>query len=157
MDTEMMAHHCGVVAGRQLRGGWQRGGGGAGVAQQAVEVTGQPGRGAHSVVPQHVDHIIQPVQTVLHLRLDTHTYTRANMHTHTSAHTHADRSHKHTHTHTRAPTHRQTHMKTGLDFIPSFICVFYVLSSVGVAADTPMRSRVLKEEPGRTIDMREDS
>lgn len=42
-----------------------------GLVHQAVNVTGQAGRGPHSVVPQDVDHIIQSVQTVLHLRLQT--------------------------------------------------------------------------------------
>lgn len=42
-----------------------------GLVHQAVDVTGQTGRGAHSVVPQDVDHIIQSVQSVLHLRLQT--------------------------------------------------------------------------------------
>lgn len=42
-----------------------------GLVQQAVDVSGQPSRGAHSVVPQDVDDIIQSVQAVLHLRLKT--------------------------------------------------------------------------------------
>ncbi len=42
-----------------------------GLVQQAVDVSGQAGRGAHSVIPQHVDHIVQSVQSVLHLRLQT--------------------------------------------------------------------------------------
>lgn len=41
------------------------------LVQQAVDVSGQTGRGAHGVVPQDVDHIIQSVQSVLHLRLQT--------------------------------------------------------------------------------------
>lgn len=41
-----------------------------GLVQQAVDVSGQSGRGAHSVVPQDVDHVIQSVQSVLHLRLE---------------------------------------------------------------------------------------
>lgn len=41
-----------------------------GLVQQAVDVSGQTGRGAHSVVPQDVDHVIQSVQSVLHLRLE---------------------------------------------------------------------------------------
>lgn len=41
------------------------------LVQQAVGVSGQTGRGAHSVVPQDVDDIIKPVQSVLHLRLQT--------------------------------------------------------------------------------------
>ncbi|KAF3854951.1 hypothetical protein F7725_023006 [Dissostichus mawsoni] len=41
------------------------------LVQQAVDVCRQAGRGAHSVVPQDVDHIVQSVQPVLHLRLRT--------------------------------------------------------------------------------------
>lgn len=40
-----------------------------GLGQQAVDVRGQTGRGAHSVVPQDMDHIVKSVQTILHLRL----------------------------------------------------------------------------------------
>lgn len=39
------------------------------VADQAVDVVGQAGGGAHGVVPQDVDHVVQPVQAILHLRL----------------------------------------------------------------------------------------
>lgn len=40
------------------------------VVEQAVEVVGQAGGGgAHGVVPQDVDHVVQSVQTILHLRL----------------------------------------------------------------------------------------
>lgn len=41
------------------------------VVHEAMDVTGQTGSGANSVVPQNMDHIIQSVQTVLHLRLQT--------------------------------------------------------------------------------------
>lgn len=41
------------------------------LVQQAVDVSGKTGRGAHGVVPQDVDHIVKSVQTVLHLRLQT--------------------------------------------------------------------------------------
>lgn len=41
------------------------------LVQQAVDVCRQAGRRAHSVVPQDVDHIVQSVQPVLHLRLRT--------------------------------------------------------------------------------------
>lgn len=41
------------------------------VVHKAMDVTGQTGSGANSVVPQNMDHIIQSVQTVLHLRLQT--------------------------------------------------------------------------------------
>lgn len=39
------------------------------LSQQTVHVTGQTGGGAHCVVPQNKDRIIQPVQTILHSRL----------------------------------------------------------------------------------------
>lgn len=62
-----------VNHGRSVAGERQRAGGFwvavVGLVQQAVDVTGQTGRGAHSMVPQDVDHIVQSVQTVLHLRL----------------------------------------------------------------------------------------
>lgn len=41
------------------------------LVDQAVDVAGQAGGGAHGVVPQDVDHIVQSVQTILHLRLQT--------------------------------------------------------------------------------------
>lgn len=40
-----------------------------GLVQQAVDVAGQVRCGSDGVVPQNVDHIIQSVKTVLHLRL----------------------------------------------------------------------------------------
>lgn len=43
------------------------------LVQQAVDVSWQTGCGAHGVVPQDVDHIVQSVQSVLHLRLQTPT------------------------------------------------------------------------------------
>lgn len=40
------------------------------LVEQAVDVVGQAGGGgAHGVVPQDVDHVVQSVQTILHLRL----------------------------------------------------------------------------------------
>lgn len=41
------------------------------LVHQAVDVAGQAGGGAHGVVPQDVDHIVQSVQSILHLRLQT--------------------------------------------------------------------------------------
>lgn len=64
----MCVHHgWGVEGERQAAGGFPV----ALVALvgQAVEVVGQAGGGAHGVVPQHVDHVVQSVQTILHLRL----------------------------------------------------------------------------------------
>ncbi|TNN87084.1 hypothetical protein EYF80_002839 [Liparis tanakae] len=46
------------------------------LVQQAVDVRGQAGRGTHRVVPQDVDHIVQSVQSVLHLRLNTPRHNR---------------------------------------------------------------------------------
>lgn len=41
------------------------------LVDQAVDVAWQAGGGAHGVVPQDVDHVVQSVQAVLHLRLQT--------------------------------------------------------------------------------------
>lgn len=67
---EVFANHgCRVTGERQTAGGFRV----AVVAlvHQAVDVAGQAGGGAHGVVPQDVDHIVQSVQTILHLRLQT--------------------------------------------------------------------------------------
>ena len=40
-----------------------------GLSEQAVEVAGQAGGGAHSVVTQDMDGIVQAIQTVLHTGL----------------------------------------------------------------------------------------
>lgn len=62
-------HGCRVTGERQTAGGFRV----AVVAlvHQAVDVAWQAGGGAHGVVPQDVDHIVQSVQTILHLRLQT--------------------------------------------------------------------------------------
>ena len=68
----MVVNHGWSVAGERQSAGGSR------VAmvvlvQQAVDVGWQTGCGAHGVVPQDVDHIVQSVQSVLHLRLQTPT------------------------------------------------------------------------------------
>lgn len=41
------------------------------LVEQVVDVVGQAGGGAHGVVPQDVDHVVQAVQPILHLSLQT--------------------------------------------------------------------------------------
>lgn len=70
---EVFANHgCRVTGERQTAGGFRV----AVVAlvalvHQAVDVAGQAGGRAHGVVPQDVDDIVQPIQSILHLRLQT--------------------------------------------------------------------------------------
>lgn len=48
-----------------------------GLVQEAVDVTGQSGDGANSMVPQDMDYIVQSVQAVFHLRLKKHLHVQA--------------------------------------------------------------------------------
>lgn len=63
-------YHRWSVTGERYGAGMDVGG----LTQQPMDVAGQTGGGAHSVVPQNVDNIIQSVQTVLHLRLKDHIF-----------------------------------------------------------------------------------
>lgn len=64
--TAALVHHSWGVAGERQAAGtlWVAK---VRLVDQALEVGGH--RGADGVVPQHVDHVVQSVQSVLHLRL----------------------------------------------------------------------------------------
>lgn len=54
-----------VNHGWSVTGGWQRAGRAwmamVGLVQKTIDVSRQTGCGAHSMVPKHVDHIVQSV------------------------------------------------------------------------------------------------
>lgn len=76
---EIVAHHGRSVTGELQSVGRARMAV-VGLVQQAVDVGGQTGCGADGVVPQDVDHLVESVQTVLHLRLQTPGDKRFKLH-----------------------------------------------------------------------------